>query len=173
VPSYDIRVFGDPGLRQETNEVTTFDAALARLAEDMISVMYEAPGVGLAANQIGVRKRMFVYDIGTGPEVIVNPRITEADGEWSYEEGCLSVPGLYWPIVRPKEVHLTAQDLAGEPISREGDELLGRVFQHEVDHLDGVLLIERLDDDQRRDAMRVLRERALRLTEPGRPTPAL
>ena len=171
--TYDIRVFGDPGLRQATNEVTTFDGALARLADDMITTMREAPGVGLAANQVGVRKRMFVYDIGEGPEVIVNPRITESRGEWTYEEGCLSVPGLYWPIVRPKEVYLTGQDLSGETISREGDELLGRVFQHEVDHLDGVLLLEHLEDEQRREAMRVLRERAMGLAGPGRPTSAL
>ena len=171
--SYEIRVFGDPGLRQATNEVTTFDGALARLADDMLVTMRDASGAGLAANQVGVRKRMFVYDIGNGPEIIINPTITESRGEWTYEEGCLSVPGLFWPIVRPKEVLLSGQNLDGETITREGDELLARVFQHEVDHLDGVLLLERLDADQRRDAMRTLRERTLRLAEPGRTEPAL
>jgi peptide deformylase len=161
VASYDVRIFGDPGLRQRTAEVTSFDAALARLAEDMLVTMYDAPGVGLAANQVGVQKRLFVYDIGDGPEVIVNPTIVERRGEWTYEEGCLSVPGLYWPIVRPKEVHLRGQTVEGEAIELEGDELLGRVFQHEVDHLDGVLLLERLDDEQRKSAMKTLRSRAL------------
>ena len=164
--SYEIRIFGDPGLKQRTGEVTTFDASLSRLASDMITTMYEAPGSGLAANQIGVRKRVFVYDIGDGPQTIVNPEIIESRGEWTYEEGCLSVPGLYWPIVRPKEVHLRGQDLHGEEILVEGDELLGRVFQHEVDHLDGVLLLERLDADQRKSAMRTLRSRALGLPGP-------
>lgn len=167
--TYDIRVFGDPGLREATNDVTTFDAGLARLVEDMITTMNEAPGVGLAANQVGVRKRLFVYDVGEGPEVIVNPRIKEASGEWTYEEGCLSVPGLYWPIIRAKQVYLTGHNLDGEEISREADELLARVFQHEVDHLDGVLLLERLDEEQRREAMRVLRARALGLPDGGPP----
>ncbi|MBV8985218.1 MAG: peptide deformylase, partial [Acidimicrobiia bacterium] len=120
-------------------------------------------GSGLAANQVGVRKRVFVYDIGDGPQTIVNPEIVESRGEWTYEEGCLSVPGLYWPIVRPKEVHLRGQDLHGEEIYLEGDELLGRVFQHEVDHLDGVLLLERVSADERKEAMRALRQRALGL----------
>lgn len=161
--SYDIRVFGDPGLRQRTNDVTVFDGALAKLAEDMITTMYEAPGAGLAANQVGVRKRVFVYDIGDGPDTIVNPEIIESRGEWIYEEGCLSVPGLYWDIVRPKEVHVRGQNLDGEEIFVEGDELLGRVLQHEVDHLDGVLLLERLDEDQRKAAMRALRSQTLGL----------
>ncbi|HET6794217.1 MAG TPA: peptide deformylase, partial [Acidimicrobiales bacterium] len=150
--TFDIRVFGDPVLKQRAAAVTKFDGALARLVDDMVATMYAAPGVGLAAPQVGVQKRLFVYDVGDGPQVIANPTISEASGEWTYEEGCLSVPGLYWPIMRPKEVHLTGLDLNGEEVSIEADELLARVFQHEVDHLDGVLLIERLDDDQKREA---------------------
>ena len=84
--------------------------------------------------------------------------LAEARGEWTYDEGCLSVPGLSWPIVRPKEVHLTGFDLDGNEISVEADEFLARVFQHEVDHLDGVLLVERLDEDQRKEAKRILRD---------------
>jgi peptide deformylase len=91
--------------------------------------------------------------------------LTEVRGEWSYDEGCLSVPGLWWPIVRPKEVHLTGYDLDGNEITVEADEFLARVFQHEVDHLDGVLLVERLDEDQRKEAMRILRARALGLPD--------
>jgi peptide deformylase len=114
VPPFLIRVYGDPVLRTPTAEVTEFDGALKRLAEDMLETMYAAPGVGLAANQVGIQKRMFVYDVGEGPGVVVNPTIHEVKGEWTYEEGCLSVPGLYWPIVRPAEVHLTGYDLDGK-----------------------------------------------------------
>jgi len=161
---YDIRVFGDPVLRSAAAEVTAIDADLVRLADDMIQTMYEAPGVGLAAPQIGVQKRLFVYDIGDGPFVVVNPRITERTGEWTYEEGCLSVPGLSWPIVRAAQVHLTGWDLDGKELSIDADELLARVFQHETDHLDGVLLLERLDKGQRKQAMGTLRNRTLGLS---------
>jgi peptide deformylase len=160
---YDIRLVGDPVLRQPAAEVTEIDARLVRLASDMVTTMYEAPGIGLAAPQVGVQKRMFVYDLHdeSGPHTIVNPVISEARGEWVFEEGCLSVPGLSWEIVRPKEVHLTGLDLDGNEVSFEADDLLARMFQHEVDHLDGVLLLERLDADQAKEAKRVLRDRAL------------
>jgi peptide deformylase len=158
---YPIRVFGDPVLRQPTKQIENIDAALIRLAEDMLETMYAAPGVGLAAPQVGVQRRLFVYDVGDGPSAIVNPVIVESRGEWTYEEGCLSVPDLSWPIVRPNEVLLRGIGLDGEELEIEADELLGRCFQHEVDHLDGVLIIERLEPDQRREAMAVLRRRAL------------
>ena len=160
---HPIRLHGDPVLKQPTAEVTEIDAALVRLVDDMVETMYDAPGVGLAANQIGVQKRLFVYDVGEGHHVVVNPRLSGHDGEWTYDEGCLSVPHLFWPIVRPKQVHLTGLDLDGKELSIEADELLARVFLHEVDHLDGMLLLERLDGEQRREAMRVLRSRALDL----------
>lgn len=158
---YAIRVFGDPVLTQRAAEVDDLNGALVRLADDMLTTMYDAPGLGLAAPQVGVQKRLFVFDAGGGPMTIVNPTISESRGEWEYEEGCLSVPGLSWDIVRPKEIHLTGYDLEGREVSVEADELLARLFQHELDHLDGVLLLERLDDDQRKDAMRTLRERTL------------
>jgi peptide deformylase len=158
--AYSIRIFGDPVLKQRAHEVTDVDGALARLAEDMIVTMYEAPGLGLAAPQVGVQKRMFVYDLQDedGPKVIINPTIKESRGEWAYDEGCLSVPGLSWEIVRPKEVHLTGYDLDGNELSIEADELYARLLQHELDHLDGVLLLERMEKDQRKQAMRTLRE---------------
>lgn len=176
---YHIRLVGDPVLRQPAAAVTEIDDRLVRLAADMVATMYEAPGIGLAAPQVGVQKRMFVYDLhdDRGPHTIVNPVITETRGEWVYEEGCLSVPDLAWEIVRPAEVHLTGLDLDGNEVSFEADELLARMFQHEVDHLDGILLLERLDADQRKQANRVLRDRALaaegaeprrRLRFPGR-----
>jgi peptide deformylase len=156
---YEIRVFGDPVLRQPAAEVAEIDGTLARLADDMIATMYEAPGVGLAAPQVGVQKRLFVYDLHdeTGPKTVVNPKVVESRGEWTFEEGCLSVPGLYWEIVRPKEIHLTGYDLDGNEVSIEADEFHARVLQHELDHLDGVLLVERLDADTRKEALRTLR----------------
>ncbi|MHB8318425.1 MAG: peptide deformylase [Acidimicrobiales bacterium] len=165
--TFPIRTYGDPVLRQQTLEVEEIDGRIARLAKNMIETMYAAPGTGLAANQVGVQKRVFVYDIGEGPQVVVNPVIKETDGEWTYEEGCLSVPGLSWPIVRPNAVHLVGVDLDGNEISIEADTLEGRVFQHELDHLNGVLVIEHLDDDQRREALKTLRLRTLYLGDPG------
>jgi peptide deformylase len=165
VSTYAIRVFGDPVLKQRATEVQEVDSALVRLAADMVETMYAAPGVGLAAPQVGVQKRLFVYDVGEGPKVIVNPRIEESDGEWVFEEGCLSVPGLSWEIVRPKQVHLVGHDLDGNDVSIEADEYLARVFQHELDHLDGTLLLDRLDADQRKEALRILRSRALTLPD--------
>ncbi len=159
--AYTIRLYGDPVLKQRAAEVTNVDGALVRLVEDMVQTMYEAPGLGLAAPQVGVQKRLFVYDLndGRGAQTIVNPTISEHRGEWEFDEGCLSVPGLYFPIVRPKEVHLTGYDLDGNEVSIEADELLARLFQHELDHLDGKLLLEHLDADQRKAALRALRNR--------------
>ena len=109
VAAYTIRVYGDPVLKQTAAPVDNIDGAIKALADAMVDTMYAAPGLGLAAPQVGVQKRLFVYDLqeGEGPQTLVNPVISESRGEWTYEEGCLSVPGLYFPIVRPKEVHLT------------------------------------------------------------------
>jgi peptide deformylase len=159
MPPYDIRVFGDPVLKQRASDVTDIDGTLRRLAEDMTTTMYAAPGVGLAAPQVGVQKRLFVYDLndGLGARTLLNPTIDESDGEWAFEEGCLSVPGLSWDIIRPKTVLVRGIDLDGNDVEIEADEYAARVFQHELDHLDGVLLIERLDADTRKQAMRTLR----------------
>ena len=164
---YSIRIVGDPVLRQRAHEVTDIDGRLATIAEGMTGALYEASGLAVAAPQVGVLKRLFVYDLpeGEGPQVIVNPTITESRGEWVYEEGCLSVPGLAWEIVRPKEVHLTGYDLDGNEVSFDADELLARMFQHELDHLDGVLLLDRLDEDQRKDAKRAVRQLQLARAE--------
>jgi peptide deformylase len=161
--TYPIRQYGDPVLKAAAREVDEIDGGVAKLVDDMIDTMYEAPGAGLAANQVGVQRRIFVYDVGDGPRVVINPRIVETGGEWAYDEGCLSVPGLSWTILRPNQVHLVGLDLDGNEISVEADELEGRVFQHEVDHLDGVLLVERLDDEQRKEALKILRARAVNL----------
>jgi len=161
VAIFPIRVFGDPVLRQRAAEVKDIDAKVVRLAEEMIETMHDAPGVGLAAPQVGIERRIFVYDVGEGARTVINPEIIESSGEWEYEEGCLSVPELHWPIIRPRQVHLVGLDLEGDELSIEADELLARVFQHELDHLNGILLLERLEPDQRKQAMRVLRARVL------------
>ena len=163
MPSLTIRQYGDPVLKERTRDVENIDGSIATLVESMIETMYDAPGTGLAANQVGVQRRLFVYDIGDGPRTIINPQIVESDGEWVYDEGCLSVPGLSWDIVRPNAVHLVGLDLDGNEVSIEATELEGRVFQHELDHLDGILLVERLDDDQRKEALKILRGRTLSL----------
>ncbi len=148
-------------LNQRAAGVASVDGSLDRLIDDMIETMHAAPGVGLAAPQVGVSKRLFVYDIGDGPVAIINPEIVESSGVFRYEEGCLSVPGYYWEIERPDRVLLRGVSRAGEELEIEGSELLGRVFQHELDHLDGVLLIERLDPDERKAARKRLRERLI------------
>jgi peptide deformylase len=163
VSTYTIRVYGDPVLKQRAPEVGDINGSLARLADDMIETMHAAPGLGLAAPQVGVQKRMFVYDLDDeqGPKTIINPVLSEASGEWTWDEGCLSVPGLFFAITRPKEIHLTGFDLDGNEVSIDATELEARLFQHELDHLNGTLLLEHLDPDQRKDALRVLRARAL------------
>jgi len=158
-----IRQYGDPVLKERTREVEEIDGSVVSLVDAMIETMYEARGVGLAANQVGVQRRVFVFDTGEGARVVINPRIVESDGEWTYDEGCLSIPGLSWEIVRPNEVHLVGLDLDGNEFSIEADELEGRAFQHEMDHLDGILLLERLDDEQRKEAKKILRSRTLHL----------
>lgn len=157
---YEIRVIGDPVLKQRAAEVTDIDGRLVRLVDDMVETMYAAPGLGLAAPQVGLQQRLFVWDLndGNGPQSIVNPQIVESDGEWTYVEGCLSVPGLSWEIVRPDRVHVVGLDLDGNDVSIEASELAGRMFQHELDHLDGVLLVERLDEDQAKAAKRQVRD---------------
>ena len=159
--SYEIRVFGDPVLKRVADDVTEIDGAFVDTCNDMLDAMYEAPGIGLAAPQVGIGQRFFVYDFGDGPGVLINPEIRESTGEWEFEEGCLSVPGLSWNIVRPKEIHIVAFDLDGNEISIEADELESRLYQHELDHLDGRLLFDYLEDDQVREAKRILRERAM------------
>lgn len=159
--TYPIRVFGDPVLKRPTREVVDIDGTFVRLVDSMFTTMYDAPGVGLAAPQVGVQQRFFVYDIGDDPKVLINPQIVEQSGEWSYEEGCLSIPGVTIEIVRPKLITVQGLDLEGNEVTLQGDELLGRVFLHEIDHLDGVLMFDRVEGDIRKAAMREWRAREL------------
>ncbi len=160
--TFPVRLFGDPVLKQRAAEVEELDGDLARLADTMIETMYDAIGLGLAAPQVGVLKRMYVYALDRDdPRVLINPEIVESSGEWAYDEGCLSLPGMQFEIVRPKLVTVRGIDLDGNEVVFEGDELMGRLIQHEIDHLDGTMLIERLDPDRRKQALREWRRAEL------------
>jgi peptide deformylase len=110
-------------------------------------------GIGLAAPQVGIQRQIFVWDMDDEPMVILNPTITESDGEWVYDEGCLSIPGLYVEMTRPKTVLMKGIDMNGNEISLEADELEARLFQHELDHLNGVLMFDRMQPEQRKQAI--------------------
>ncbi|HEY7563552.1 MAG TPA: peptide deformylase [Acidimicrobiia bacterium] len=162
---FPIRTFGDPVLRLPAQRVAEVDDAVRRLVQDMIETMYQAPGVGLAAPQIGVSKAVIVFDAqdGEGARVLINPELVETSGEFEYEEGCLSVPGYYWPIIRPGHALARGWNLEQAEVEYSGEGLLGRVLQHEIDHIRGMLLIERLDRRTRKQALRDLRNQALGL----------
>ena len=154
-----IRTFGDPVLREAATPVETFGDALRGLADDMFETMYAAPGVGLAANQVGLRMSCFVYDDREGHTgFVANPELSEPEDEETIEEGCLSIPGPYHPTVRALRVRLRGAALDGSPLDLRAEGLLARIFQHETDHLSGMLYIDRLDEPGRRDVMRQLRE---------------
>ena len=149
-----IRTFGDPVLKAEAAPVDEVNGKALRLVDKMFGTLYATDnGLALAAPQIGVQKQVFVWDFGEDPMVVFNPEIAESDGEWVYEEGCLSIPGLYVEMVRPKQVLLRGIDVNGNPVEWEADELEARMFQHELDHLHGVLMFDRMTPEQRREAM--------------------
>jgi peptide deformylase len=161
--AYPLRLFGDPVLKQRAREVEELGGDLATLVHGMFDTMEAEEGVGLAAPQVGVRKRLFTYDLheGDGPGVVINPEIVESSGEAVSDEGCLSVPGFRFEIVRAERVTMRGLDLDGREIVLEGDDLLARMIQHEIDHLDGVLLLDRIDPEVRREALREMRTREL------------
>lgn len=162
---FPIRTFGDPVLRTPAKEVADIDAKIRKLVEDMTETMHEAPGVGLAAPQIGVGLRVAVFDTGDGlgTRTMINPKLVETEGEWEFEEGCLSVPGYWWMIIRPAYAKIEALDERGEEVVYEGDELMGRVLQHEYQHLEGVLIIDQLGRRERKNVLKELSEQALGL----------
>ena len=162
MPALPIRIYPDPVLRARCAEVEDFDGKLRALAENMIETMHLAPGIGLAASQVGVERRLAVVDLSVGedPEqllVLVNPRVSEADGEESESEGCLSIPEFTEKVSRPERIRVKAQDLDGELFELEADGLLARAIQHEIDHLDGVLFVDHLRGLRRDRAKRFLR----------------
>jgi peptide deformylase len=157
-----IRQYPDPALRMKAREVTEFDEDLARLVERMSNLMRDANGVGLAATQVGILRRVFVLQPGSEAELhaVVNPRIVERRDEvGSDEEGCLSLQGIRVPVERPVRVTLEGRKPSGEELRLELDELGARVAQHELDHLDGVLILDRTTPEARREALGILRPR--------------
>ena len=155
-----IRQYPDPALRLRANDVELFDGALARLAERMTELMHDARGVGLAATQVGVLQRLFVFQAEEDdePRAIANPRITTRSDEVEVaDEGCLSLQGVLVPVERNVTVTLEGHDLEGAPLRLELGEMAARIVQHELDHLDGVLIVERTDAESRRQALATLR----------------
>jgi peptide deformylase len=162
-----IRTLGDPVLRTAAAPVTEFGPALEKLRDDMVETMYDAPGVGLAGPQIGVSLRLFVFDDGdSGALFVANPVLSDAGGQQEEEEGCLSIPGPFHPTVRSETITCRGSDVHGRPFEMTGEGLLARIFQHETDHLDGKLYIDRLDEDGRREVMAELRRIEMGVQEP-------
>ena len=154
-----VRLFGDPILRARASEVTEFDRELRRLVTDLVDTMRDDGGVGMAAPQIGVGLRVFVYDTGDAAGHLINPTYTViGDEEQVGPEGCLSIPGLRYDTRRALRVRVSGGDSTGAPVEFDAEELLARCVQHETDHLDGVLFIDRLDPASRKEAMREIRE---------------
>lgn len=153
-----IRLFGDPVLRTPAAEVETFDKELRTLVADLTDTMMDAPGVGLAAPQLGVSLRVFTYWVDDVVGHLVNPSLDLSDEEQEGEEGCLSLPGLSYDTRRAQRVVARGMNMHGEPITVEGSDLLARCVQHETDHLDGILFIDRLDTATRKAAMKEIRE---------------
>ena len=162
-----IRILGDPVLKTPAKPVERFDDALRRLSEAMLETMYDAPGVGLAGPQVGISLRLFVFDDGvTGPMFVANPELLTPEGEILEEEGCLSIPGPFHPTQRSAKIVCRGQDVQGEPLEMTGEGLLARILQHETDHLEGTLFIDRLDEEGRKAVLAELRRIELGLAEP-------
>jgi peptide deformylase len=153
-----IRLFGDPVLRTKAVPVADFDAELRALVRDLTDTMLEAPGVGLAAPQIGVSLRVFTYHVEGVVGHLVNPSLDLSEETQHELEGCLSIPELTFECTRALQVVATGFDMHGEPVTVDGSGLLARAIQHETDHLDGILFVDRLDRETKREAMRAIRE---------------
>ena len=154
-----IRTYPDEVLKKRACEIENIDGAIAKLAEDMLETMYEAPGIGLAAPQVGESIRLIVFDVShkeekPEPHILVNPVITATEGEEVMEEGCLSVPGIYAKVKRPAKVEVKGYDLDGNEVVMQAEGLLARVILHEVDHLDGYVFLDRLSRVRRQMALK-------------------
>ena len=153
--------YPDPRLRIRATLVAAIDDDVRTLLADMLETMYTAPGIGLAATQVDIHKRILVLDISENrdePHCLINPKLLSQEGSVSYEEGCLSVPGVFEAVDRAERIRVRAQDEHGELREFDADGLLAICIQHEIDHLDGILLVDHLDEDQAREARRALRE---------------
>lgn len=160
--AYEIRTFGDPVLKSRATPVKDFDESLERLAEDMMRIMRENEGAGLAANQIGRLKRIFVAAYEEEEFAIANPVIEErSEVSEKALEGCLSIPGSAVEVERSWAVTVSGRDPSGAPVRVKAEGRLARIFQHEIDHLDGILILDRTDRESRKNALREMRERML------------
>ena len=158
MPLLPIRLFGDPVLRQRAVEVTEFDDDLRRLADDMLLTLHSTAGAAIAANQVGVLRRIFVWELGEDRGALVNPTVEwTSDETQDGEEGCLSFPGLYFPTVRALRARLQGVDVHGEPRQESGEGVRARMLLHELDHLNGILFIDHLARHDRKEAMRRIR----------------
>ncbi len=168
MPIREIRLFPDPVLRERAAEVTEFDDELRNLVADMGETMRVAPGVGLAAPQVGIQRRVLVFSPNEEEPItaLINPEITLREGEQTDFEGCLSIPGLNYEVERALRVVVKGKDAEGEPIEIDASEFVARILQHEIDHLDGVLFIDRIDPELRKEAMKQIREAALGPPQP-------
>jgi peptide deformylase len=159
-------------LASQALPVTDIDGKIVRIVDEMFDTLYDSDsGIGLAAPQVGIQRQIFVWDMDDEPMVVLNPVIVESDGEWVYDEGCLSIPGLYVEMTRPKTVLMKGIDMNGNEVAIEADELEARLFQHELDHLNGVLMFDRMQPDQRKAAIaeyKKLTEQAAGLSAPKR-----
>jgi peptide deformylase len=158
VPIKPIRIFGDPVLTTPASPVVDFDKELRVLVQDLTETMLNAPGAGLAAPQIGVGLRVFVWDVDEELGHLINPELALSEDVQNGDEGCLSFPGLIYPTERALSVVARGFNMWGDPVIIEGTQLLARAIQHETDHLDGILFIDRLDLDNRKEAMKAIRE---------------
>ena len=158
-----IRQYGDPVLKERTREVEDIDAAVVSLVDSMIETMYAAPGSGLAANQVGVQRRIFVYDVGDGPQTVINPRIVESDGEWVYDEGCLSVPGLSWEIARPTPCISSASTSTATSSPSRPPSWKVESSNTSWTTSTASCWSSGCNDDQRKEALKILRSRTLDL----------
>jgi len=158
--TFSIRLFGDPVLRQRAAEVSSVDDSVRKLIRDLTDTM-PATGLGLAAPQIGITRRVFVWKNQDDTGALANPRLLESSGEIESEEGCLSLPGLSFPVRRAQWVRIEGLDESDQRVVIEATDLTARIFQHEIDHLDGVLFIDHLPKDLQREAKRMLREQVM------------
>jgi peptide deformylase len=167
-----VRTFGDPVLRQRARDVEQITDVHRKLIQDMFDTMRDAPGVGLAGPQVGVMERIFVWEFEDEHGVFVNPTIAKRSRKSEEgEEGCLSLPGIVGPVDRSYEVVVEGLDETGAPIRVEASDWIARIFQHEIDHLNGVLFIDHLSDELRKQALSTLRDQALGLPTQAKSTP--
>jgi peptide deformylase len=158
-----VRKYGDPALRRRASEVGEITEEIRKFVDDMVETMYDEVGIGLAAPQVGIPLRLIVIadDRTRQARPLVNPVIVDRSGEQTAEEGCLSIPGVFAPVSRATWVRVEARDLAGQPLTIEGRDLLARVLQHEIDHIDGVLFIDRVDPVTRDRIKRKIKKEGL------------